>query len=153
MSDLVVYYTRTELTKKVSQVIAKQKDAKLLEVVDKQNRQGAFQFMKGALDAMRNKKTEIEYETINLDDYDTIYIGTPVWASKPTPAIIKFIEQNDFTNHDVVTFSTMTSNGGESTTNIMNESIKQKGGNIIKSFSIITKNTDIEQLTNDAMND
>ncbi len=153
MTDLVIYYTRTNKTKTIAEEIAKEKDAQLLEVIDKTNRDGSIKFLTSAIDAMRGKKTSIEYDAVDLSEYDTIYIGSPVWASKATPAILEFVEENDFNNTNVVSFVTLTSNGAEKALDNLNDAIKSKGGKIIRSFSIITKNTDIIKLTHDALND
>lgn len=149
--DLIIYYSRTENTKKVSESIAKQKNAKLIEIKDKKSRSGVLGYAMGALDSVRGKKTDIIYEKVNLSEYDTIYIGTPVWASKPTPAILQFIDENDFNNTTVVTFATMMGSGGESTVKSMNDKIKAKGGLIKHSFSLALKGNDIEQLVSDAL--
>ncbi len=151
--DLVVFYSRTSNTRKVSEIIAGQKDADLLEVKDQKSRSGAMGFFLGGFDAIRGKSTSISYNTVDLADYDTVYIGTPVWASKPTPAILEFIRQNDFSSNDVVTFATLGGSGGESTVKAMNEAVTAKGGNVKRSFSFVMKGNDIEKLVLDALND
>ena len=150
--DLVVYYTRTNNTKDVSEIIAREKNAQTLEIKDKKSRSGAVGFMKGGFDAIRGKKTSITYDKVNLDEFDIIYIGTPVWASKPTPAILKFIEENDFSGKNVVTFATMGGSGGDSTIKIMNERVQAKGGTIKHSFSLAMNNKDITQSVLDVLN-
>ena len=102
----------------------------IVEIKDKTNRSGAIGFIKGTLDSMINNSTTIEPVTIDLDKYDTVYIGTPVWASK-------------------ITFVTLNKNGAKEALNSLNSTIKDKGGKIINSFSIITKGRDIESLTKD----
>lgn len=154
MTDLVIYYSRTGNTRTVAQIIAEQKNAQLLEIKDRKNRSGPIRYLQGAFDAMRNKTTNIEYKAVNLMDYDTVYIGTPVWASNPTPAINEFVEQNDFTGVNTVVFATMMSSGGDATTRNLSGDITNKGGNIIRSFSLaIKKDTDIKKLTLEALND
>lgn len=150
--DLVVYYTRTNNTKDVAEIIAKEKNTQTLEIKDKKSRSGAVGFMMGGFDAIRGKKTTITYDKVNLDEFDTIYIGTPVWASKPTPAILKFIEENDFSGKNVVTFATMGGSGGDSTIKTLNEHIQAKGGIIKHSFSLAMTNTDIKQAVLDELN-
>ena len=140
-------------TRKVSEIIAEQKGADLLEVKDQKSRSGAMGFFMGGFDAIRGKSTSISYDTVDMADYDTVYIGTPVWASKPTPAILEFIRQNDFSNNDVVTFATLGGSGGESTVKAMNEAVSAKGGTVKRSFSFVMKGNDIEQLVLDALND
>ncbi len=149
--DLVVYYSRTSNTKMVAQVIADETGAGLLEVKDKKSRSGVFGFAKGGFDALRGNKTDIRYDEVNLQDFDTVYIGTPVWASRPTPAIVQFIDENDFSGVNVVTFATMMGDGGDSTVEMMNDAIKAKEGNVLRSFSLVTKNKDIKELTLEAL--
>lgn len=151
--DLVVYYTRTENTRKVSDIIAQEIGADVLEVKDKKSRSGAIGFAIGGFDAIRGNKTDISYDDVNLSEYDTVYVGTPVWASKPTPAILQFIDENDFTGCEVITFATMGGSGGDSTVKIMNDAIAAKGGNIKRSFSLAIKGNDFESLVLDALND
>lgn len=151
--DLVIYYSRTNNTREVSQIISEKKNAEIVEIKDKTNRSGAFGFAKGALDSVRKKKTKIEYEKVNLADYDTVYIGTPVWASKPAPAVLEFIDENEFDNTDVITFATMMGSGGDSTIKIMNDLIESKGGHIKRSFSLVLKGEDTRQLVMNALSD
>ena len=149
MSDLVVYYTRTNTTKNVASIIKDELDADVLEVIDKKNRQGPIGYLRGGLDAIRSKKTSIEYEDVNFEKYDNIYIGTPVWASKITPAIKQILDNINLENKNVITFVTLNKNGAKEALNSLNSTIKDKGGKIINSFSIITKGRDIESLTKD----
>ena len=151
--DLVIYYSRTNNTREVSELIAKEKGCETLEIKDKQNRTGIGGFIKGIVDSVSSKETGITYDTVNLSDYDTIYIGTPVWASKPAPAVIEYIEENDFTDCNVVTFATFMGSGGESTTNAMNKAVKAKGGNITRSFAFRMTGNDKKELVLEALND
>lgn len=147
MTDLVVYYTRTNNTKIVAQTIKEETNADLLEIRDKKNRSGPLGYLIGGMDAYRGKSTDIEYDEVDLKSYETLYIGTPVWAAKPSPAIVEFIKENDFKDVEVVTFATMGSSGGESTINNMNNLIENDGGNVKKSFSIAVQGNDIKELT------
>lgn len=151
MTDLVVYYTRTNKTKMVAEKIAQMKNADMLEIIDKKDRSGALGYIGGVISAIRNSPTPIEYDVKDLSKYDIVYLGSPVWASKPAPAIREYIEQNDFSDVNVVTFVTMMSSGEKPALKIMNDMIQKQGGNVIKSFAIITKNTDIDELTQKAI--
>lgn len=153
MTDLVIYYSRTNNTKIASQTIANKINGNIEEIKDNKDRKGWIKYLIGAYDAIKQNETNISYNKLNLKEYNTVYIGTPVWASKPAPAINQFIKENDFTDVNVITFATMGSSGGESTTKIMNDVITKKGGKIIKSFAIAVKNEDIEKLTLDAISD
>ncbi len=136
MSNLIIFYSRANTTKKVAEFIQEQVGGELLQIIDKKNRQGALSYLTSAVEGVMNADTEIEYPKVNLQDYDTIYLGTPVWASSPSIPVKKFLKENDFNNTNVVTFATMKSGGDKSTTNKMNETIKEMGGNVLFSFGI-----------------
>ncbi|AWX32343.1 flavodoxin [Methanosphaera sp. BMS] len=153
MTDIVIYYSRTKNTKKVAEVIARKYNTEILEVNDKRKRNGILGFITGGYDSLFEKDTKIEYEKLDLKDYDTIFIGTPVWASKPTPAIVQFIKENEFSGTNCVTFATMMGSGGETTINVLNNMIISQGGNVKDSFILAVKNNDIEELTNEALDD
>ena len=76
---------------------------------------------------------------LTFEKYDNIYIGTPVWASKPTPAIMEFISQNNFTNKNIILFATMMSSGGEETVDIMKKLIEDKDGVVVNSLLLQLK--------------
>ena len=146
--DAVIYYSRTGSTKEVADVIAKEKQAKTIEIKDKSNREGGLNYIKSCIDSVFNRKTNIEPSTVDIGDFDTIYIGSPVWASKPTPAIIEFLNNMDFTDKNVITFATMMGSGATKTTDAMNKIIQSKGGNVKSSFYVTTGNaSSIEEKT------
>ena len=153
MTDLVVYYSRTNNTKLAAQTIHDEIGADLLEIKDKKNRSGPIGYLRGGFDAFREKTTEIEYDKVNLNDYDTVYIGTPVWASKPTPAILQFLRENNLGGVKFITFCTTGSSGAETTINYLNHIIVSGGGKVKKSFSIVVSSNDIKELTVAALRD
>ena len=67
-----------------------------------------------------------------------IFLGTPIWASRPTPAINAFISKANLANKKVVLFVIMDSSGGKNTIKIMRNKIKAKEGKIIASFEVKT---------------
>ena len=54
-----------------------------------------------------SKKTpEIKDININLDEYDTVILGTPVWWYTITPPIRTFLTKYDLSNKTVIPFAT-----------------------------------------------
>ena len=47
----------------------------------------------------------------NFDQYDTIFIGYPIWYSYPPMAVYTFFESHDFTNKNVYLFCTHEGSG------------------------------------------
>ena len=93
MKTLIVYYSRTGLTKKIATLISKRLNADLDEIIDKKNRSGPFGYMTAGKDAVKGMLTKISYSH-NPKDYDFIVIGGPVWAWTVTPAVRTYIDQN-----------------------------------------------------------
>ena len=125
MRTLVAYYSRTGNTKFVAEKIAEYLKADLCEVVDKKSRKGKFIILTGGYAAIKEKLTEIEV-TKNVEDYDLVIIGSPVWANKMTPAIRTFIVNNDFSEKDVAFFVTMDSDDPEKALLSIKEAVNSK---------------------------
>ena len=67
-------------------------------------------------DAHRNdpsKLPDIQPRVIDLERFDTIWLGSPVWFYSPAPPIWAFVEHNRFDGKHVVLFNTYNSNFGD----------------------------------------
>ncbi|MDF0674326.1 MAG: hypothetical protein P0120_08285 [Nitrospira sp.] len=60
------------------------------------------------LDA-RKHEADIAARTIDLSEFTTVYLGTPIWLYSPAPPIWDFIEHNRFDGKRVVLFNTFNS--------------------------------------------
>ena len=59
---------------------------------------------------MRN--VELVADTVeNWDDYDTVFIGYPIWWGIAAWPVDSFVEANDFTGKTVIPFATSASSG------------------------------------------
>ena len=96
MKDLVVYYSLEDNTAYVAEIISKKTGADLLRLEPKKayHDKGFAKFFWGGKSAVMAEKPELEDYDVNLDDYDRIIFGFPVWASNYTPPIRTFIEEN-----------------------------------------------------------
>jgi menaquinone-dependent protoporphyrinogen IX oxidase len=93
MKALVIYYSRSSITKKIAQTISEKNNADIEEIVDTQQRGGIIGFIKSGFQAVYDKLTKIEDIKSNLDDYDLVILGTPVWAGKPSTPATTFIKK------------------------------------------------------------
>ena len=114
MKTAVVFYSMHGNVRYVSEKVAKELGADLIELIpvkaypDK----GAMQFIWGGSAVTFKKKPELEPYTFNASDYDLVIIGTPVWASNFTPPLRTFFENNDLTGKKIAVIAT--SAGGDS---------------------------------------
>ncbi len=107
MKSLVVFYSKTGITKKVAENIKEILNCDIEEVVDLKKRSGILGFIISGRDAALEKLTEIKKLTKNISQYEHIIIGTPVWAGNITPAIRTFVESYSRLFKNVSFFCTM----------------------------------------------
>lgn len=135
MKFLVAYYSRTNITRKLAQSIAEKTDADIEEIKPKVNYDGKLGFARGGKHAMQEKIIDIE--TLNHDpsEYDVVYIGTPVWASKAATPIISYLKLNEGKFANVKFFATAGGSGFESTFEQMEKFSKKP----LKTLALKTK--------------
>jgi len=117
---LVSYFSASGITKNVANKIAQAVDGDLFEIepkdkytdsdlnwMDKQSR--------SSIEMNENIKPEILNKVSNLDDYDTIILGFPIWWYKEPTIIDKFLDENDMTGKKIYVFVTSGSSSIDST--------------------------------------
>ena len=114
MKALVVFYSRTGLTKKAANAIADTMGCEIDEVSDSVNRAGVMGYIMAGKAAMGRSLTTIQY-ALDPSKYDLVIIGTPIWAWNMTPAIRTYLSQNKDKLRDVAFFCTMGGQGGVKT--------------------------------------
>ena len=112
---LVVFYSKTGNTKLVAETIAKKAKADVEELKWKKEIKstGPMKYVRGGFNSSLKRKIKIEPLVKNIDDYDTIIIGTPIWASKMNPAIRTFLKDHPLQNKKIAVFCTCDGDGGK----------------------------------------
>ncbi len=106
MKVLVAYYSRTNVTKKVGDEIAKSLNADVEEIISKVKYDGKIGYARAGKDAMGEKIIDLGNFKYNPSDYDLAYLGVPVWVGKAANPIISYIKQNEGKFNDVRFFAT-----------------------------------------------
>ena len=125
MKSLVAYYSRTNITKKLAEDIAGKIGADIEEIEPKVNYQGKIGYARGGKDAISEKIIDINAPKFDSEDYDVVYIGSPVWAGKASTPVISYMKQNEGKFKNVKFFLTAGSRGFESTLKQMEEYSKK----------------------------
>lgn len=154
---LVVYYSATGNTKAVAEMIAEETNGDLFEIELKDS------YSDEDLDwTDSNSRVTREYEnederhvelvssTVNhWEDYDTIFVGYPIWWGIAAWPVNTFIENNDFTDKTVVPFCTSASSGlgqsGELLAQEAGDGDWQEG----QRFSSSTSNSEVQEWLNE----
>ena len=93
MKKAVVFYSMDGNTRVFAQEIAKKVAADVFELEEVKKRpEGMKAFMSAGFQAAFGIKTKLKNDfTSEIADYEMIYIGTPIWASKAVPAVNSFL--------------------------------------------------------------
>ena len=135
MKSLVVYYSRSNITKRLAQDIASQIDCDIEEIKSKVNYNGKLGYARGIKDGASGKIVELESQKYDPQDYEMVYVGAPVWASKAANPAISYLKQNEGKFNNVKFFLTAGSSGFDSGFKQMEEtSVKP-----LKTLALTTK--------------
>ena len=108
---LVAYFSASGVTAKLAKKLAEAIDADLFEIKPVEPYSEADQNWKNPL-ARCNKekigKKEVPVSGIveNMDEYDTVYLGFPIWYWAAPNVVNTFVKQYDFSHKKVVLFAT-----------------------------------------------
>ena len=122
MKCLLVFYSRTGITKKIAELISTEMNCEYEEIIDTKKRKGRFiGFIKSGFAATREKLTIIKKIQKDPKLYDAVILGTPIWNKRMTPAIRTYITENKSRFKSVAFFCTMGGKGGPETFESMTE--------------------------------
>lgn len=138
---LIAYYSFEGHTEKIAEEIASRirqsgGEADLLRIRVKKEppHAGMGKFMVGGWMALTQKDPGILNEEIDLDSYDRIFLGMPVWAGNAPGAIAAFIRKTHPQGKDFYLFAI--SSSGEDKKTLSKTTDNLKGNNVIKTISL-----------------
>ncbi|MFC1927536.1 flavodoxin family protein [Chloroflexota bacterium] len=147
MRSLVVYYSLTAKTRLVAQAVTEALNATLVEVREKKTRKlGPFIYLVGGFGAMTNMRSKIDPIDVDLRQYDRIFVGSPIWASRPVPAVNSFIYQTNFEGRNVVPFFSMGGTTPEKALANITAKIEKSRGKVAGSFAITSYGVSDEEI-------
>ncbi|MGL4735830.1 MAG: flavodoxin family protein [Cellulosilyticaceae bacterium] len=104
---LVVFYSLEGHTQLVGQLIARALGATIVELKTQKPfpKQGFKKYFMGGKSVCFKEKPALTNKLPQLTQYDTVIIGTPVWAGQFSSPIRTFLTQNDLTGKKVAFFA------------------------------------------------
>ena len=119
--SIVVYFSASANTKAAAEKIAELTGSDLMEIVPEQKYTEAdLNWHDGESRTSVEKddasiRPAIKPDTKNLADYDTVFLGYPIWWGTAPKVLWNFVEKHDFTGKTVLPFcTTHSSSEGES---------------------------------------
>ena len=111
MKTLIVYYSYTNNTEKVAKKIAELKKYDILKLEPLVDYSTDYQKVVDEEEAKMDSEEIVELKPLNVDlnQYDRIILGTPVWWYTMAPVVRSFLSGNNLNGKKVIAFIT---NGG-----------------------------------------
>lgn len=108
---LVAYFSASGVTAKLAKKLAEAIDADLFEIKPVEPYSEADQNWKNPLarcnkEKIGKKDVPVSGSVENMDEYDTVYLGFPIWYWAAPNVVNTFIKQYDFSHKKVVLFAT-----------------------------------------------
>lgn len=139
MKTLVVYYSRSNITKEIAKEIQKELNCDIEEIKPLKGYDGKTGYAKAGYESVTKKTPEIEAIENNPADYDLVVIGTPVWASTMASPVYTYLTQNKDKLNNVAFFATCGGSGDESTLKNMAKLVGKEG---VATYSATRKTID-----------
>lgn len=133
---LVLYYSQTGTTQTVAEELQKQLGADIERIEATIPYDSDFQatIERSGKERENGETPEINPLKVNLDDYDVIFIGYPIWFGTYATPIATLVKENAFEGKTIVPFCTFGSGGLGSSTEALKEALPK--ANIKQGYGI-----------------
>lgn len=108
---LVVYYSRSGITRKLAHAISEELHCDLEEITERQNRTGPLGYVRSIVEAQQKRPADIQPLKRDLRSYDLVIVGTPVWAWSVSSPVRAFLANGREHLADVAFFCTCGASG------------------------------------------
>lgn len=147
MKTIIVYYSLEGNTDLVARLVADQIGADMIRLEPEKEipKNGFHKFFWGGKSVLFQEKPKLLNKDLNLDTYDTLIIGTPIWADSFTPPINTFLSETRLVGKTIYLFAT---NAGGRTDKCFEKMKGKLEGNQIKGTAEFTnvKKMDAKEL-------
>lgn len=147
---LVAYFSATGTTKRVAENLAKATGGDLYEIKPVKAYTNAdlnwHNNNSRTSVEMNDPKSRPEIVTgdLAIENYDTIYLGFPIWWGTAPKVVHTFLEKYDFSGKKIIIFATSGSSGLGNTTNTLKQSVSKTAA--IIEGDVLNSNPSIENL-------
>lgn len=133
---LVLYYSQTSNTEQVAQTIASRLNADIETIVPVNPYDGDF---RATIERCMQEREqgilpEIQPIAANIDAYDVIFLGYPVWFGTYAPPVAAWLNEVDLSGKTIVPFCTFGSGGLDSSTRDLEA--KQPNATILLGYGV-----------------
>jgi len=146
-NTLIVYYSLFQNTANLALEIAIQTGGDIRELIPDKNY--SFDYNTAAKEVRNQIARGFCPKLVSgdepIDDYQTIFIGTPNWFKTLAPPVMSFLRQHDFTGKTIIPFCT---HGGGGFCQIENDIAKECESSIVLPGIAVNGTASSEEVTN-----
>ena len=142
LKNVVIYFSLTGNTRRIAELLGETYDAKLIELES-----GGIKALKVPVHIVKKilKIKIVNVHDLDLEGYDIIFIGGPVWNLRPCPAITDALHNLNLVDKKVIAFICH-GGGPRKSRDIMRELVESAGGKLVDVLSFQKGLTDEEIL-------
>ncbi len=110
---LVIYYSRSGNTKQIADYIREKTNADVIRLETVRTYPSNYdEMLDTAKEEQRNGgRPELKNKDINIADYDTIFLGYPIWWGEIATPVYTFLDEYDLSGKKIAPFVTSGSSG------------------------------------------
>ena len=140
---LIAYFSKTGTTQRAAEEIQKLTGADMFRIEPVQAYPEEYQrTTEIARDELnQNARTQVKGKVDDMAQYDTIFVGYPIWWMEPPMPVLTFLESYDLNGKTVIPFATSASSGIDGTLDMLRSSAK--GANVTEGLRV-TSNDEIQ---------
>lgn len=107
MRAAVIYYSLEGNTEFIARMIAEEAKAKMFKLETRKEfpTKGFKKFFVSGGSVLFHRKPELKEESFNLEAYDTLIIGSPIWAGTYASPLNTFLSLNEIKNKTIYLFA------------------------------------------------
>lgn len=122
---LVAYFSHTGNTEAVAEQIAERTGGTLAQI--QRAEEYADLQQEAEEEILQGVRPEITVSADNVEEYDTIFVGYPIWWDEAPAMIATFLESYDFSGKTIVPFCTSASDSIDNSLHIFSELCPEAG--------------------------
>ena len=106
MKTAVIYYSYEGSTALVAELIREELKADIFEIKTRINkkRKGFAKYFWGGLEVVTHKKPALLPLSIDINKYDLVVLGSPVWAGSPSSPVFSFLTGTEIKGKKIALF-------------------------------------------------
>lgn len=101
---LIAYFSYSGTTRGVAEALSSQIGGDLFEILPQEEYTNVY--MQSNSEIRRNARPELSGEILNMQDYDIVFVGYPVWWHATPAPVNSFLEGYDLTGKLIIPFCT-----------------------------------------------